>query len=45
MDAGIAFFVGVVLGAVFIVLAIRRYIARDGTVADIIRQVSGIPKE
>ena len=45
MDAGIAFFVGVVLGAVFIVLAIRRYIARDGTVGNLVRRISGIPKE
>jgi len=41
----VIFLVGIVIGGGVILHVVRRYKARDGTVGDIVRRISGIPKE
>ena len=41
----VIFLVGFVIGGVVSLHVVRRYRARDGTVGNLVRRITGIPKE
>jgi len=41
----VLFLVGIAIGGFVVIHAVRRYRTRDGQIADLVRRVSGIPKE